>query len=109
MPGNALLITVWAVALLGMAGKLLLEARWDRAAIPLYLMLGWAGVAAWGPLSASVSTTTLTLLATGGVIYTVGVVFHVWESLRFQNAIWHVFVLIGTAVHFGAVNSAVFG
>jgi hemolysin III len=46
---------------------------------------------------------TLWLLAAGGVLYTVGVVFHVWESLRFQNAIWHAFVLMAATCHYGAV------
>ena len=47
--------------------------------------------------------TTLWLLAAGEALYTVGVVFHLWESLRFQNAIWHSFVLVASACHFGAV------
>jgi hemolysin III len=46
---------------------------------------------------------TFWLLAAGGVFYTTGVVFHLWERLRFQNAIWHAFVLIAAACHYGAV------
>ena len=46
---------------------------------------------------------TLALLATGGTLYTAGVAFHVWKSLRFHNAIWHAFVLVATACHYGAV------
>jgi len=46
---------------------------------------------------------TLALLAAGGLLYKVGLVFHVWEGLRFRNAIWHAFVLIGATCHYGAV------
>jgi hemolysin III len=74
----------------------------------LYLALGWAGVAALGPLIESLTPTVLTLLALGGVLYSLGVIFHVWESLNFHNAVWHAFVLAGTCCHFGAVTTAVF-
>jgi hemolysin III len=43
------------------------------------------------------------LIVIGGVIYSLGVIFHVWEKLRFQNAIWHGFVVTAAAVHYSAV------
>lgn len=106
--GYALLSSVWVIALLGAAGKLLLASRWDRTAIVLYLALGWAALIALQPLTESVPVAALALLAIGGGLYSVGVIFHVWHSLPYQNAIWHVFVLAGTGCHFGAVTSAVF-
>ncbi|KAB2914766.1 MAG: hemolysin III family protein [Hyphomicrobiaceae bacterium] len=106
--GFGLLGSVWAVALLGAAGKLLLASTWDRLAIPLYLILGWVGVVMFRPLAASVTPVALILLAIGGVLYSVGVIFHVWRTLPYQNAVWHGFVLAGTGCHFGAVTSAVF-
>jgi hemolysin III len=45
----------------------------------------------------------LTLLMVGGVLYTVGVVFHLWDRLPYQNAIWHGFVLTAASVHYAAV------
>ncbi|MGE5510898.1 MAG: PAQR family membrane homeostasis protein TrhA [Bacteroidota bacterium] len=106
--GYALLLSVWSVALLGAAGKLLLASTWDRVAIPLYLALGWAGVVMLPPLAGSVTLITLVLLAVGGSLYSIGVIFHVWRSLPYQNAIWHLFVLAGTGCHFGAVTTAAF-
>ena len=73
------------------------------------LALGWVGVFMIGPLTASLSTLALVLLIAGGVLYSVGVLFHVWRSLPYQNAIWHAFVLIATGCHFAAVSTAVFG
>ena len=106
--GYALLGSVWIIALLGAAGKLLLESTWDRSAIVLYLALGWAGLLVFQPLSASVTPSVLLLLAFGGGLYSIGVIFHIWRSLPYQNAIWHFFVLLGTGFHFGAVVTAVF-
>lgn len=100
---TALLVGVWAGSVAGMALKLCLPGRFDRLAILLYLLLGWSGVMAYESVLGALPGSTLTLLALGGLLYTVGVVFHVWEGLRFQNAIWHAFVLVAAACHYGAV------
>jgi hemolysin III len=107
LAGYGLLISVWAIALLGAGAKLLLTSSWDRVAIPLYLALGWAGLTVIQPLIASVPAAAAVLLGLGGVLYSVGVIFHVWSGLPYQNAIWHLFVLAGTACHFGAVTAAI--
>ncbi|MGE0766725.1 MAG: hemolysin III family protein [Hyphomicrobiaceae bacterium] len=101
-----LLVGVWLVAAAGVAAKLLLTARWDRLAIGIYLALGWSGVVMLRPLVARVSPESLALLAVGGIIYSLGVIFFVWERLPYQTAIWHAFVLAGAACHFGAVALA---
>jgi hemolysin III len=106
--GYALLGSVWMIALAGAAAKLLLVSSWDRAAIALYLALGWVGVVMFQPLAAAVAPAALILLGVGGVLYSVGVIFHVWRSLPYQNALWHLFVVAGTGCHFGAVTTAVF-
>lgn len=107
--GMALLASVWTVALLAGALKLFQHRSRDALDIALYLALGWAGLAALGPLSASLTAPVLALLAIGGGFYSIGVIFHVWNGLKYQNVIWHAFVLAGTCCHFGAVNIAVFG
>ena len=58
-------------------------------------------------MAAAVGTRTLTLIAVGGALYTVGVVFHLWERLPFQKAVWHVFVLAAAAVHYAALMGGV--
>ena len=69
----------------------------------LYLVLGWIALAALAPLIDALNTPTLVLLAIGGALYTIGVIFHLWERLPFQNVIWHTFVVAAAAVHFAAV------
>ncbi len=108
--GYSLLSVVWVVALSGAAAKILLRSSWNGIDIALYLALGWAGLIAihLHPLAESVTPMVLTLLGIGGLLYSVGVIFHVWRDLKYQNAIWHAFVLAATCCHFGAVTTAMF-
>lgn len=98
-----LMTGVWGVALVGIVLKLLLPGRFDRLAIVLYLAMGWSGVMVYDVIAAVLPTYTLMLIAIGGLLYSAGVVFHVWERLRFQNAIWHGFVLLAASCHYAAV------
>lgn len=106
--GVILLVLVWGVALVGAAGKLFMSTTWDKLAIPLYLALGWAGIVFLRSMIAGLETEALILLGIGGVLYTVGVIFHVWRNLPYHNAVWHGFVLAGTGCHFGAVTASAF-
>jgi hemolysin III len=101
----AILLTglVWSIATVGIVLRLVRPSLFDRVSIGFYLALGWAGLAAIGPLVPFLQTSTLVLLAAGGLLYTVGVIFHLWERLPFQNAIWHAFVLVAAAAHYAAV------
>jgi len=99
----ALLAGVWAAALVGAALKLAFPGRLDRISIALYLALGWSVLAAYDSVLPALPSSALTLLALGGLLYSGGVIFHVWSRLRFQNAIWHAFVLAAAACHWGAI------
>jgi hemolysin III len=99
----SLMIVVWVTALIGASMKLLLPGRFDRLSIALYLLLGWSGVIAYRPMVAALPSSSLWLLLTGGVLYSAGVGFHLWQKLRFQNAIWHGFVLSAACCHYTAV------
>lgn len=101
--GYGLLVFVWTVALTGVFLKLCFPLRFDGLSVVAYLLLGWTIVIAIGPLLDGASTAGLILLATGGGLYSLGVIFHLWERLPFQAAIWHVFVLAAAACHFSAI------
>jgi hemolysin III len=103
------LVGIWAVALFGIVLKCLWPGRFDRLAILLYLAMGWSGVMLYSRLHDTLSLATLVLILVGGIIYTTGVVFHLWERLRFQNAIWHGFVVTAAGVHYAAVLTCVVG
>lgn len=101
--GMGLLIFVWSVAAAGIVFKLVSPTRWQGLAITTYLLLGWTVVAALGPLVAAVSLPGIILLFIGGVLYSAGVIFHVWSRLPYHRAIWHLFVLAAASCHFSAV------
>ena len=94
---------IWTVAALGIAVKLWQPQRIQRLSVFLYLALGWIGVIAVEPFLYSLGTSTLALLAIGGALYSIGVIFYVWRSLPYQNAVWHAFVLVAASVHYFAV------
>jgi len=103
----AVVLTVlWATAFVGILLKLLWPGRFDRASVVLCLVMGWSGLFVLGPVAAALAPVTLVLIVAGGVLYSVGVVFHVWRALRFQNAIWHGFVLVAALCHYAAVLTA---
>jgi hemolysin III len=102
----ALLIGVWCVAAFGIALKLVWPGRFDRLATGLYLVLGWSGIMLYDSIG-SLPTLALWLVLAGGALYSLGVIFHAWRRLRFQNVIWHCFVLLGAACHYTAVMDLV--
>ena len=104
--GFSLLGFVWAISVFGAAVKLLWPEHFVRTSYVLYLGLGWSGVLALDPLTLALSSQVLILLAAGGCLYTIGIVFHFWEKLRYHNAVWHAFVLAASACHFAAVAKA---
>ena len=102
--GLALTAGLWGAALLGIALKVADPQRFRWPGLLLYLGMGWGGVVAGGALFAALSVPVVVLMAIGGGLYTLGVVFYLWERLPFHNTIWHVFVLAATAAFFAAVT-----
>jgi hemolysin III len=98
---------VWALALIGAAGKLFLPGLAKRIWIAFYVVMGWLVLAAMGPLVEGVPLAGVILLAIGGALYTLGVPFYVWEKLPFRRAIWHAFVIAAAGVHYAAVLTGV--
>jgi hemolysin III len=94
---------VWCTAVAGMAIKLFLPGRFDRLAIVFYLAIGWSGMVVIRPLLDTLPPVTLGLILAGGIVYSAGVVFFIWRGLRFQNALWHGFVVTGAGLHCAAV------
>lgn len=99
----ALLLGVWCVAGVGIWLKLAYPGRFDRLSVGLYLAMGWSGIMLYDAVVKALPGTALGLVLAGGILYSLGVIFHSWRRLRFQNAIWHCFVLLGAACHYTAV------
>ncbi|MBS0294890.1 MAG: hemolysin III family protein [Proteobacteria bacterium] len=94
---------IWALAIAGAGAKVFVNGLSDRTWCFIYLAFAWGGALVMTPLILSLSVGPLTLLAVGGAVYTLGVVFFLNPALRFRRAIWHGFVVAGAALHFAAV------
>lgn len=103
MFANAILALIWAGAAAGAALRLGFGDRFARQSVWLYLLLGWGGIAVLWIMVEKFPPGATALVLAGGILYTVGVLFHVREGLRFQRAIWHCFVLAASSCHFIAV------
>jgi hemolysin III len=101
--GWSLLIVLWVIAAGGTIYKLFRIDRSDVVSAMLYLAMGWIGVIGAKPLLAALPGGAVAWLVAGGLAYTFGVAFYLWERLPFNHAIWHGFVLAGSACHFLAV------
>jgi hemolysin III len=99
----SLLSGVWSVAAVGIVLKLFFPGRFDKVSVGLYLAMGWSGLIAYDAGMSSLPQLALWFIVAGGLLYTFGVIFHAWRRLRFQNVIWHSFVLLGAACHYTAV------
>ena len=91
------------IALFGACFQPLLLRAADWLNCVLYLALGWCIVFVAEPLIESLPTGGLWLLAAGGITYSLGIIFYLWEKLPYNHAVWHVFVLAGTMLQFFAV------
>jgi len=105
--GIGLLGFVWTVALVGATMKILFPRRWEMLSIALYIGLGWSIVIAINPMMQTLATNSLILIAAGAMMYSIGVIFHMWDRLPYQNAIWHWLVLAAAACHYLAILNEV--
>lgn len=105
--GWSLFGVVWGIAVLGVCFESLWLGKFPRLSMALYLVMGWVGVVAAVPIWRALPISGLGWLASGGLAYTAGVVFFVWERLPFHHTLWHLCVLLGAACHFAAVWVAV--
>ena len=94
---------VWLAAGAGMLIKITLPGRFDRLAIVVYLALGWSVLAVGQSMVAALPTATLWLAASGGAVYSLGVIFFVMQQLKFQSAAWHGFVVVGAGLQMAAL------
>lgn len=96
----SLMVIIWLIALIGIVLKILFVYRFKALSLATYLIMGWLSLVVIYQLASVISITGLLLLIGGGVVYSIGVLFYVKDSIAFNHAIWHLFVLIGTILHF---------
>lgn len=98
-----LMIVIWSIALIGIIMKIAFVYRFKRLSLVTYLTMGWLSLIVIYQLALNLDVGGLTLLAAGGVVYSLGVIFYVAKRIPYNHAIWHAFVLAGCACHFLAI------
>jgi len=94
---------IWALAVIGILFQTTGFLKGAKVSVAFYVAMGWVVVVAIKPMLSLVDTGGLVLLLLGGVAYTTGVVFYVWRQIPYNHAIWHVFVVAGSTLHFFAI------
>ena len=98
-----LMAVIWGIALVGIIMKIAFVYRFKRLSLFIYLAMGWLSLIVVYQLAMNIDIGGLVLLALGGVIYSLGVIFYVAKRIPYNHAIWHLFVLAGCACHFFAI------
>ncbi|MDW6002305.1 PAQR family membrane homeostasis protein TrhA [Vibrio mangrovi] len=98
-----LMIVIWLIALVGIVMKVAFIHRFKRLSLVIYVVMGWLSLAVIYQLAIHLNLGGLTLLAAGGIIYTLGVIFYVAKRIPYNHAIWHGFVLSGCTCHFFSI------
>ncbi len=101
--GAAVLVIVWTLAALGVALKLKVGFRFPMLSTALYLLMGWMVLIILVPLVTQIGLGGFGWLLAGGLFYSLGVIFYLWEQLNYSHFWWHLFVLAGSACHCVAV------
>ncbi|WP_233543893.1 hemolysin III family protein [Salinisphaera sp. Q1T1-3] len=101
--GWSLLVLIWALGLFGVIIKTTRLTRVPYLSTAFYVAMGWTVVLVIKPLLETVAPGGVTLLVAGGLSYTAGVIFYAWERMPYNHAIWHLFVIGGSACHLLAV------
>lgn len=101
--GITVLSVLWGAVIVGTVFKIFATGKWNIVSTIMYLVMGWAVLFVPTEFFGSLTTGCLTLVAVGGGMYTLGVVFYLWEKIPYNHAIWHLFVLAGAICHYVAV------
>lgn len=94
---------IWGLAIAGTVFKAFFVKKYLFTSTILYIIMGWIITLGWTQITENLPTNGVILLVIGGLCYTFGAIFYVWRGFKFHHAIWHLFVLAGTATHFFCV------
>lgn len=101
--GISLLIILWSLTAIGIFFKIFFTGRFEIISTIIYLLMGWILFAGSKTFFAAMPSSVITLIAVGGGLYSIGVIFYLWEKYKYNHAIWHIFVLAAAICHYAAV------
>ena len=100
---KTIFIIIWAMAIAGVILKILGKMNSRIISVIYYLIMGWICILPGRQIISNIPELSLILIASGGLSYSVGVIFYLWKHLPYNHAIWHLFVLGGSILHFFAI------
>lgn len=107
LTGYTILSVLWVLTLIGLFFKVFYVGRFEKLSVGIYVLMGWMLIFGARSFWEHLPGFTIAPIAAGGLLYTIGVIFYRWESLRYHHGIWHIFVLAASLFHFTAVYWAV--
>ena len=101
--GYGILAFIWLLAIGGILYKIFNVGKFKYFETLLYVLMGWAIIIAMKPLYQAIGATGIWLLVAGGVAFTLGACLYLMKNLKYIHVIWHIFVMIGTALMYFSV------
>src|SRR6185436_18481390 len=101
--GITLLCILWSLTLIGTVFKTFFTGRWEILSTIIYVAMGWILLAGGRSFFANMPYDVTTLVITGGIVYTLGVIFYLWEKYTYNHAVWHFMVLSAAICHYVAI------
>jgi len=101
--GISLLVILWSLAFIGIFFKMRYTGRFEVVSTIIYLLMGWIMVSGGRRFFDAMPEDVLIMICIGGGLFTVGVVFYLWDKYLYTHAVWHGFVLAGAICHYVAV------
>ena len=101
--GIVMLSVLWGLTLIGISFKIFFTGRFNYISTVIYLGMGWILLFSGRQFFAAIPGPVLTMIIIGGLLYSIGVIFYLWEKLYYHHVIWHLFVLAAAICHYVAV------
>lgn len=105
--GITLLSILWGLTLLGIFFKIFFTGRFEIISVVIYVAMGWILIVGGRRFFTALPNNVLIFIITGGVLYSVGIIFYLWQRFKWHHAIWHFMVLVAAVCHYVAVLLAV--
>lgn len=98
---------VWGAAAIGIVLNSVDLEKFSKISVVCYIAMGWVIIIAVKPLMSSMPFISFALLVAGGVFYTIGVIFYAIKKVKYFHSVWHIFTVIGSALHYFSVFTAI--
>jgi hemolysin III len=101
--GMTLLVILWSLTVLGTIFKIFFCGKWEIISTMIYMLMGWSMLAGGNSFFLRMPTAVFEMVVAGGIIYSFGVIFFLWERYTYNHAVWHFCVLAAAICHYVAI------